>query len=228
MSTSRRKLLGQGGLFGLGLLGGSVAKAAAEACGLTPAQMEGPFYPVADQHDKDTDLTRVAGHAERAKGQVIEIVGTVFDSNCTPLAGAMVEIWQACATGKYNHPEDPNDAELDEHFQYWGRTTTDADGDYRFLTIRPGAYPASADWIRPPHIHYKIAAPGFRSLTTQLYFDGDPLNAKDRILRSLPPEVRARVIAKLAPVPGRGVLLRGRFDIVLGRPGEQGLTPELD
>jgi protocatechuate 3,4-dioxygenase beta subunit len=226
-TTSRRDILKQGGILSLGLLGASVARAA-ESCGLTPAQTEGPFYPVADQADKDTDLTKVAGHAETAKGQRVRIVGTVKTADCTPIAGAMVEIWQACHTGKYNHPEDPNEAELDEHFQYWGRTTTDANGNYSFVTIKPGAYQATADWVRPPHIHYKIAAPGYRSLTTQLYFDGDPLNAKDRILRSLPAAVRSLVISKFTPQATDPNTIEGRFDVALGRLGAPGVTPELD
>jgi protocatechuate 3,4-dioxygenase beta subunit len=224
---NRREILKQGGLLSLGLFGATIARAA-DACGLTPAQVEGPFYPVVDQSDKDTDLTKVAGHTGSAKGQLVRITGQVRDSQCNPLKDAMVEIWQACHTGKYNHPEDPNEAALDEDFQYWGRTKTDANGNYSFLTIKPGAYPASGDWVRPPHVHFKIAAPGFRSLTTQMYFEGEALNAADRILRSLPPAARKLVVSKFTATAANPKIIEGKFDVVLGRLGQQGITPELD
>ena len=225
-TTSRRQILKNVGLMGLGLLTASIARAAEGAGALTPAQTEGPFYPVQDQADKDTDLTIVKGHSKHAKGQVVRVTGQVRDEQGNPLAGAMVEIWQACESGKYNHPEDTNTAPMDPDFQYWGRTTTDANGNYGFLTIKPGAYPADANWIRPPHIHFKVAAPGFRSLTTQLYFAGDPLNDKDRILRAIPADVRQLVISKFTPAAGGA--LQGRFDITIPHAGSRGGTPELD
>lgn len=226
-SSSRRSILKTGGFLSLGLLSAGIARAA-EVCGLTPPQTEGPFYPVNEQTDKDVDLTRIEGHSQAATGQIIRIVGQVRDMSCKPLAGAMVEIWQACASGKYNHPEDPNTAALDPHFQYWGRTTTDANGHYSFLSIKPGAYPATSDWIRPPHIHYKVAAPGHRTLTTQFYFEGDPHNAKDRILRALPPAQRKLVIAPFAATVQNPNVLAGTFDVVIGKVGAVGATPELD
>jgi protocatechuate 3,4-dioxygenase beta subunit len=226
-ATTRRDIIRQGGFLGLSLLTAGLARAG-ESCGLTPAQTEGPFYPVADQLDKDADLTRLAGSTQAAAGQVVVITGQVRTADCAPLAGAMVEIWQACSSGRYNHPDDSSSAPLDSNFQYWGRTHTDAGGMYSFRTIKPGAYPASADWIRPPHVHFKIAAPGFRSLTTQMYFAGDPLNARDRILRSLSPAQRQLVVPEFVPLAGSAGVLSGRFDIVLGRLGAAGVTPELD
>lgn len=123
----------------------------------TPSQPEGPFYPITPQSDKDTDLTRVEGLSGSAKGQIILVQGIVSDEKCIPIRGARVEIWQACATGRYNHPGDESGLELDDHFQYWGIATTDAYGEYYFKTILPGSYPAGEGWIRPPHIHFKIA-----------------------------------------------------------------------
>ncbi len=224
-SIARRQILKQGGALGLGLVAAATAQAAA-AIGLTPAQPEGPFYPVADQADKDTDLTRVAGRPATAQGQVVHLSGRVTGVDGAPLAGALVEIWQACATGKYNHPDDPNEAALDENFQYWGRTTTDAQGRYGFKTIKPGAYPADAGWVRPPHIHFRIAAPGFPSLTTQLYFAGDALNATDRILRALPPEQRKLLTVAFSPTTGGAI--HGQFDVIVGRRGALGVTPEVE
>ncbi len=166
--------------------------------GKTPDQVEGPFYPIVDQLDKDVDLTRIKGKREQAKGQVIYIQGKVLDETCNPVLGAIVEIWQACASGRYNHPSDTNSAELDPHFQYWGQATTDANGNYSFKTILPGAYPASDTWMRPPHIHFKTHKLGFHELTSQLYFSQfRELNEKDRILKGLAPSERAKVTMDL-------------------------------
>ena len=223
---NRRDILKKGGLLSLGLFSVGLARAAEAAGIVTPAQTEGPFYPVVDQVDKDVDMIHVQGHGGTAKGQVIRVGGTVQDAEGNPLANTQVEVWQACHSGKYNHPDDTNTAELDPDFQYWGRTTTDAKGRYAFLTIKPGAYPADSTWTRPPHIHFKVAAPGFRSLTTQMYFEGDALNEKDRILRALKPEGRKAVTVKFTQAPGNQ--LQGTFDIVIGRLGQREGTPELE
>lgn len=148
ISLNRRKLLS----LGLVAAGGLVTSVSAKAIcrDTTPPQPEGPFYPVDDQADKDTDLTYVRGGRAKAHGQVIIVQGQVIDQTCTPVQGALVEIWQACHTGKYNHPSDPNTAALDPNFQYWGRAVTGVDGSYSFKTILPGAYPAGEGWIRPP------------------------------------------------------------------------------
>lgn len=167
---------------------------------VTPQQIEGPFYPIHDQIDKDNDLTWVQGRdhaAGAALGEVIYIQGRVTDINCSPVAGALVEIWQACHTGRYDHPADPNPAELDENFQYWGQCVTDENGGYIFRTILPGSYPAGRDWMRPPHIHYKVSKLGYMELITQLYFKGNPLNDGDLILRRLPAAERNKVVVDL-------------------------------
>jgi protocatechuate 3,4-dioxygenase, beta subunit len=177
------------------------AKAAAPLCGLTPAQTEGPFYPEETDPNEDTDLTQ----GGRAKGQVIFVEGVVTDTLCRPVNGALVEIWQACASGKYDHSGDPNPAPLDPGFQYWGRAVTDATGAYKFKTIVPGAYPAAPGWDRPPHIHFKIAKIGYQELTTQLYFKGQKLNGQDRILRAIPATERERVISELVVKDGEKI-----------------------
>jgi len=179
---------------------GSTAKAA-PVCGLTPAQTEGPFFPERQRDDEDADLTQ----GGRALGKVIFVEGVVTDSNCQPVSGALVEIWQACASGKYDHSGDPNTAPLDPNFQYWGRAVTDASGSYKFKTIVPGAYPAAPGWDRPPHIHFKVAKIGFEELTTQLYFKGEKLNVKDKILRAIPANQRDRVISDLVTKPGETI-----------------------
>lgn len=227
IDPGRRKFLKQGGLFGLGLFTASVAKAA-DLCDFTPEQPEGPFYPVRGQLDTDTDLTRVKGRTGTAAGQVLFVHGQVRGLDCEPISGALVEIWQACESGAYDHPDDPNNAPRDPDFQYWGRTTTDSQGLYRFKTIKPGAYPAGGDWVRPPHIHFKITAPGFQTLITQMYFAGDPLNDKDHILRRLAPDLRERVVSSFVPAAAGSAELTGRFDIIIASAGHPGATPELD
>ncbi|MGZ3803991.1 MAG: dioxygenase family protein [Pseudobdellovibrionaceae bacterium] len=175
----------------------SLAKAAELCLGATPPQTEGPFYPVKDQADKDWDLVNVTSHTQSALGEIIIIQGQVVDNNCEPVAEALVEIWQACASGKYNHPNDPNTAPLDPHFQYWGRAVTDSAGRYMFRTIKPGAYPAASDWWRPPHVHYKVHKRGYLELTTQLYFEGEAYNADDKILQRLSKSDQEKVVCPL-------------------------------
>lgn len=210
---NRRKLLGSTFAVGAGIALAGVAKAdeTLRACGLTPAQTEGPFYPIEDQLDKNTDLTFVDGRRARALGKVVYLKGIVQDEFCRPVKGALVEIWQACHTGKYNHPSDPNTAKLDPNFQYWGQTTTNEKGEYFFKTIIPGAYPATNTWMRPPHIHFKVNLRGYNELTSQLYFKGHPLNSKDRILKSLSQAERERVLVDFAKAEDGKVT--GQFNI---------------
>jgi protocatechuate 3,4-dioxygenase beta subunit len=163
-----------------------------------------------------------------ATGEVVIVQGRILDVNCRPVAGALVEIWQACHTGKYNHPSDPNTAALDPDFHYWGRVISNAKGEYRFKTIIPGAYPASANWMRPPHIHFKVTAPGRRSFTTQMYFAGNALNDKDHILLNLTAAQRRNVIVSFDAAAGSNLLPTGVFDITLNISGSDALTPELD
>jgi protocatechuate 3,4-dioxygenase beta subunit len=180
----------------------------------TPAQTEGPFYPIKSQLDTDADLVVVKGARSSAKGKIIFVQGVVTDQHCRPVKGALVEIWQACESGRYNHPSDPNTAPLDPNFQYWGKAVTDANGNYRFRTIIPGAYPADTDWVRPPHIHFKISCKGYLELITQMYFAGETLNQLDKILQRLPKAEQDKVVIQLesatdVPAPV------AHFDIVL-------------
>jgi protocatechuate 3,4-dioxygenase beta subunit len=189
-SLNRRKLLKNSiltaGIIGAGALTSVKAKAEA-VCRLTAAQPEGPFYPIKDQFDKNNDLTIVDPNGDKkARGKVVILTGIVKDQACSPVAGALVEIWQACDTGKYDHHSDPNQANLYPNFQYWGRAMTNSKGEYSFKTIKPGSYKATNTWTRPPHIHLKVHLRGFEELTTQVYFaDETKLNSTDRILSSL-------------------------------------------
>lgn len=149
----------------------------------TPSQTEGPFYPVALPADSDGDLLR-NGTLSYAATQPAWVDGTVTDLDGRPLRGAQVEIWQCDEAGHYHHPGDGDRA--DRAFQGFGRVTVDADGRYRFRTIRPVPYTG-----RTPHIHVKVKLDRRELLTTQLYVEGAPGNARDGLWRSLPEEARA-------------------------------------
>ena len=192
---------------------GRVANAACPAP--TPAQSEGPFYPVAIGED-DWDLTRVSGGSGRAEGEVIEVAGQVLDADCKPLPGSIVEVWQANAHGLYDHPRDlPGGRIFDPNFQGYASLAADRDGRYRFVTIIPGAYPAASNWVRPPHIHFKVRASSGRSITTQMYFAGQALNGKDRLLARLSPAEQALVVVSFDEKTADG-RRRGVFNPVFG------------
>ena len=147
----------------------------------TPAQGEGPFYPQFFPKNPDTDLTQVEG--KTARGIQVLVQGHIAHVSGSPIEGALVEIWQACQNGSYNHPGDSNPAPRDPNFQYYGRTLTDKNGSYSFRTIIPGPYPASDQWMRPSHIHFKISHKQHRPFITQLYFDGHSF--KDQVISTV-------------------------------------------
>lgn len=220
---NRRSIIGKGLLATAAAgIAGVAAAQSATACltgGLTPSQPEGPFYPLAPQDDVDADLTLVKGKRVRARGDQVELWIRVQDENCEPLEGALVDLWQACATGKYDHPSDPNTAEIDPNFQYWAQVLTNSKGYARVRTIKPGAYPASAGWVRPPHIHFKISAEGRKELITQMYFDGEALNSVDEYWKRLTKAQRARLTVAFKTSPSAPEALpRGIFTVTLA-PG---------
>ncbi len=182
------------------------------AFAITPPQTEGPFYPVSDQADEDTDLVIVNGSKQRAYGEVVLVEGTLTNQTGGVVANALVEIWQACSSGRYNHPSDTNTAPLDPNFQYWGKAVTNEKGFYSFRTIIPGSYPADVGWDRPPHIHFKISKLGYNELITQMYFEGEVLNAKDLILKKLSEEDQQKVIVKFKKAPDKDYAV-GLFNI---------------
>ena len=145
----------------------------------TPQQTEGPFYP-----DLDNDLTFVSSRKERAQGDYIYVHGIVTDPDGTPIPNALVDIWQTDHQGIYDHAGDPNQKNKDKNFQSYGRFVTGEDGHYHFKSIKPRHY-GDEKFLRTPHIHYKVARRGFHELTTQLYFDGEKLNAQDGIYNKL-------------------------------------------
>jgi protocatechuate 3,4-dioxygenase beta subunit len=174
----------------------------------------GPFYPVIKPLDQDADLTVIRGKSGRAQGQMIYVTGRVLDLNDRPVPDAQIEIWQANTFGRYTHPEDTNSAPLDPNFEGYGVQTSDAEGRYKFKTIKPGAYQAAGDWVRPPHIHFCVTSRTNR-LITQLFFEGDPLNEKDLLLKCA--MNKETVITKLMP-PAKDVepdALIAVWDIVI-------------
>jgi protocatechuate 3,4-dioxygenase beta subunit len=207
-AINRRQLLGAGLALPFGAVAAK-ARAADAACAMTPRQTSGPFYPAYEQVDKDVDLTRVTGHDDRAEGEVIRVHGRVLDAGCQPVAGAIVEVWQANAKGRYAHPADPNPAPIDPNFQGWGQAVTDAEGRYSFLTIKPAPYPLEfldgevdeRAGYRTPHIHFRVTRRGYLDLTTQMYFAGEPLNDVDLVLRHVPVADRGRVIIARGTAP---------------------------
>ena len=133
----------------------------------TPADYEGPFYPVTSQQDIDNDLIQVKGQAGVAAGDILNLSGMAVSTGGEPRAGVIIEIWQTDPQGRYKHPGDSTPGERDPHFQYWGAAITDTDGTFFFRTLIPGAYNP-----RPAHIHYKVLQDGKTILTSQIYFIG--------------------------------------------------------
>jgi protocatechuate 3,4-dioxygenase beta subunit len=164
----------------------------------TPGQVRGPFYPVTNIWTRNLDLTRPRDASGRASGQVLNVTGRVLNVAGEPVRGAQVEIWQANAYGRYRHAGDNNPAPLDPNFDGAAVLITDADGRYAFKTIKPGAYPAGPNMMRPPHIHFQVTGREDR-LVTQMYFEKEPLNDTDRLLNGA--ERKELLIAKLLPPP---------------------------
>jgi protocatechuate 3,4-dioxygenase, beta subunit len=164
----------------------------------TLSEVTGPVFGDTNVHPTNSDLT--AQHTGEPLGERIIVRGRVVDSDGRPISNSLIEIWQANAAGRYAHKKDNHPAPLDPNFTGTGRTLTDKNGYYNFVTIKPGAYPWSNHdnaW-RPAHIHFSLFGPAFVTrLVTQMYFPGDPLLAYDPILQSIPDErARQRLISK--------------------------------
>ena len=211
MSMARRQVVA--GLMAAGALGMAARLARAAALVGTPAQAEGPFYPLELPLDQDNDLVHVAGRSGTAVGTVLDVYGRLSDAQGRPLAGAQIEIWQVNGHGRYHHPHDDQDKPWDPNFQGFGRTVTDADGGYRVRTVRPVAYPG-----RAPHIHFALSDSRFATFYTQMYIAGAPENGRDFLLsRVRDRAARDSLIVPLQPSAQPGAQQSGRFDIVLGQ-----------
>jgi len=181
-------------------------------------QRRGPAFGRIPVKPEDADLTRQ--HRGEPLGERIILTGRVLDSDGRPVRHALVEVWQANAAGRYVDPVDTHPAPLDPNFTGAGRCLTDEDGVYRFVTVKPGAYPwrNHANAWRPAHVHFSLLGPQLASrLVTQMYFPGDPLMPFDPILNSIA-DARGRdlLVAKFDPeVTEPEWALAYRWDIVL-------------
>jgi protocatechuate 3,4-dioxygenase beta subunit len=186
----------------------------------TLSELTGPVYGPQDVTELDADLTRNARVNGEPLGERIIVVGRVLDENNRPVPNTLIEVWQANACGRYLHKNDQHDAPLDPNFTGGGRCMTNAQGEYRFVTIKPGAYPWGNHYNawRPAHIHFSVFGTNFFSrLVTQMYFPGDPLQPLDPIFNSIPDEAgRNRLISRYDhEVTEEAWALGFRFDIVL-------------
>jgi protocatechuate 3,4-dioxygenase beta subunit len=189
--------------------------------------LRGPVFGEEAIEASDGDLTRQ--HAGEPLGERIVVTGRVLDVDGRPVRGALVEVWQANAAGRYRHEVDDHPAPLDPNFSGAGRCLTGADGAYRFVTIRPGSYPwrNHPNAWRPAHIHFSLFGRGFEQrLVTQMYFPGDPLLAYDPIATAVrDPKARALLVSRFDLETTEPEWALGyRWDIVLGRDGP-GTTP---
>ena len=189
---SRRTFAGAG-LASAGLLCAGSARALVDKVPTAESPM-GPFFPIVRPADADADLTWVKGRSARAAGQVIEIAGRVFDVKGNPIPGATLELWQANAAGRYDHPSDIATAALDPNFQGYATIRADAKGQWRIVTIKPGGYDSPIGH-RPPHIHFDMRSEKTRSIA-QLYFPEEAEgNAKDTLYKALTPAEAATSLA---------------------------------
>ncbi|MBJ7437480.1 MAG: protocatechuate 3,4-dioxygenase subunit alpha [Sphingopyxis sp.] len=185
--------------------------------GQTPSQTVGPFFHYGLPWKGGADLVGVselgaradlfpaehyilAQPAERAapRGDVVEVAGRILDAESSPVPDAMVEIWQANSDGRYASPDDRREVvPLDPNFIGFGRSSTNADGSWRFRTIRPGRVPGPGNSLQAPHVALSIFGRGLlKRLPARLYFAGDPANAEDPIMALVPEERRSTLIAE--------------------------------
>lgn len=203
-----RRHFTQAGLASAGLLltGPALALQAREPTAESPL---GPFYPVNRLAENDIDLTRLAGRPERALGEVIEISGRVLDMRGRPIAGAVLELWQANAAGRYMHESDVATAPLDPNFQGYATLTTDATGDWRIVTVKPGGYDSPIGQ-RTPHIHFMMQGRSHRNVAQMYFAEEASANAVDRLYRDLGEAARTSIATRDPADPGKY-----RWDIVM-------------
>jgi protocatechuate 3,4-dioxygenase beta subunit len=184
----------------------------------TLSEVTGPGFADGWAGPEAADLTRQ--HQGEPLGERIIVAGRVLDEAGRPVSGTLVEVWQCNAAGRYHHPVDQHDAPLDPNFTGVGQMVTAADGNYRFLTIKPGAYPwrNTPNAWRAAHIHFSVFGPAFATrIITQMYFPGDPLMQYDPIYQSTADAVaRERLVSQYEPELSQPEWALGyRWDIVL-------------
>ena len=186
----------------------------------TLSELTGPVYGQDALGPLDDDLTKNGAVDGEPQGERIIVTGRVMDEDGRPVPNTLVEVWQTNAAGRYIHKVDQHNAPIDPNFFGAGRCMTDAVGRYRFITVRPGAYPWGnhANGWRPPHIHFSLFGPSFLTrLVTQMYFPGDPLLELDPVFLGVPDRsARERLIAEFSlAVTEPEFALGYAFDIVL-------------
>ena len=197
----------------------------------TLSEITGPVYGHSDVKPEEADLT--TQHAGEPLGERIIVKGRLLDEAGRPIPHSLVEIWQCNAAGRYIHAVDQHPAPLDPNFTGAGRCVTDANGNYQFITIKPGAYPWGNHhnaW-RPAHIHFSLLGPSFLTrLVTQMYFPGDPLFPFDPIFNSVSDaKARERMICRFDMDTTRPEWALGYvWDIVLRGPATTPLDDDHD
>ncbi len=214
--------LARRGFFGSVALGAAawyVPGAFAEELSKTPRFTEGPFYPDRLPLDTDNDLLVINDAITPAVGTIAHLGGRVLTPAGSPVAGAVVEIWQCDNNGAYLHSRSSNRARRDANFQGFGRFLTNNKGEYYFRTIKPVPYPG-----RTPHVHFIVKKGAQRLLTTQLFVKGHPGNAKDFLFRSVrDPKLRDLVQTDFTPIKGSKLdEVSANFSLVVGLTPEEG------
>lgn len=182
---------------------------------LTSSQTVGPFFGPALLRE---DAERHVLVQPETLGERIRIEGRVLDGDGLVVPDAMVEIWQANAHGRYNHPADQGAAALDETFLGSGRSGTDEEGNYWFETIKPGRVPFDRERLQAPHICVTVFSRGLLNhLATRMYFEDESTNAEDPILQYVPEERRSTLLARRDEREGKTIY---RFDIIMQGTGE--------
>jgi protocatechuate 3,4-dioxygenase alpha subunit len=174
----------------------------------TPSQTIGPFFrPALIRSGDESPVT------PRSRGERIAIEGRLLDGDAVGVSDAMIELWQANADGRYDHPDDTQEKLIDPAFHGFGRAATDDRGCFRFYTIKPGAVQGAGIQLQAPHINLSIFARGLLNrLVTRIYFPGESLNAADPVLSAVAPERRSTLVARIEN-PAQPTVLR--FDVVL-------------
>ncbi|MCZ6763525.1 MAG: hypothetical protein O7C63_01170 [Alphaproteobacteria bacterium] len=206
VSTRRAMLIASSGL----LFPAFVSSAAQALLAPSPRAAEGPFYPVTELTDRDSDLIKDAAAIESLGGQILALTGTLRDVNERAIVGATIEIWQCDPTGIYLHPRDRNFARFAKGFQGLGAALSDGGGRFGFRTIVPVPYPG-----RTPHIHLKVFVDGRARLTTQYYVRGHPLNARDGLFSRLGDDEKQLVQMDVLPNSGSDADWRADIDVVI-------------
>ncbi|MGL4230721.1 MAG: intradiol ring-cleavage dioxygenase [Casimicrobium sp.] len=209
MSLSRRHaLLGVASIATVPIATELFAQSQTPALSPTPRDTEGPFYPAEWIGDVDGDLVVVNGKRYDAGASML-LLGRIQGVDGQAIRDAKVEIWQVDATGRYRHPRDDSDGPLKRGFQGFGRVASDANGGYRFRTIKPVNYGG-----RPAHVHFRVEAKGYAPLTTQMYFAGE--NEERGGLGGFSRE-RARLTVRTNALRDADAKLGATFDIVLAK-----------